>query len=82
MTMKAIETTATVTDGNQLLLDSPLPRRGKGKVRLIILLPDEDDINESEWLGAASANPVFDFLKDPQEDNYTDADGKPFNHKG
>lgn len=82
MTMKAIETTATIKEDNQLLLDIPIPHRGKGKVRLIILLPDEDDINESEWLGTASANPAFDFLKDPEEDIYTDADGKPFNDKG
>lgn len=82
MTMKAIETTATIKKDNQLLLDMPIPHHRKGKVRLIILLPDENDIDESEWQGAASANPVFDFLKDPEEDIYTDADGKPFNDKG
>ena len=80
--MKAIETTATVKESNQLVLDIPVPYHGKGKVRLIILLPDENDIDESEWLRAASANPAFDFLKDPKEDIYTDADGKPFNDKG
>lgn len=82
MTMKAIETTATIKKDNLLLLDVPIPHRLKGKVRLIILLPDEDDIDENEWLGAASANSAFDFLKDPEEDVYTDADGKPFNDKG
>ena len=82
MTMKAIETTATIQEDNQLILDSPVPHHRKGKVRLIILLPEEDDISETDWLGAASTNPVFDFLKDPREDIYTDADGKPFNDKG
>ena len=80
--MKAIETTATIKENYQLLLDSPVLYRGKGKVRLIILLPDEDDIHEGEWLDAASANPAFDSLKDTEEDIYTDADGKPFNDKG
>lgn len=38
-----------------------------------------DEIDEQEWLQAAASNPVFDFLKDPEEDIYTLADGKPFN---
>ncbi|MBN1999813.1 hypothetical protein JW935_19815 [candidate division KSB1 bacterium] len=80
--MRAIETTATVKENNQLLLDNPVPHHRKGKVRLIILLPDEDEIIETEWLAAASSNPVFDFLNDPQEDIYTNADGKPFNNQG
>ncbi len=80
--MKAIETTATLKDNNKLVLDTPVPHKSKGKVRLIILLPEGDDINESEWLRAASGNPAFDFLKDPKEDIYTHADGKPFNDKG
>jgi hypothetical protein len=38
-----------------------------------------DEIDEQKWLKAAAGNPVFDFLKDPEEDIYTLADGKPFN---
>lgn len=38
-----------------------------------------DEIDEQAWLQAAASNPVFDFLKDPEEDIYTLADGKPFN---
>jgi len=34
--------------------------------------------DESEWLRAAATNPAFDFLKGPEEDIYTLADGKPF----
>ena len=30
--------------------------------------PEEADIDEMEWLRAAAANPVFDFLKEPKED--------------
>lgn len=35
-------------------------------------------LEELEWLKAALGNPAFDFLKDPEEDIYTLADGKPF----
>ena len=76
MTIKAIETTATFKGNNNLVLDTPVHH--KGKVRLIILLPDEDDVEENEWMSAAATNPAFDFLKDPEEDIYTDADGRPF----
>lgn len=76
--MKAIETTGTVNKKHQLLLDEPLPIDGPSKVRVIILLSEESDIDEKEWLRAASVNPAFDFLKSPGEDIYTPADGKPF----
>jgi hypothetical protein len=39
---------------------------------------DSEEIDESEWLKAVARNPAFDFLKDPEEDIYTLADGKPF----
>lgn len=80
--MRAIETTATFKGANQLVLDSPVPNQMTSKVRLIILLPDEEDIDEKEWLRAASSNPAFDFLKDENEDIYTHADGKPFHYEG
>ena len=38
----------------------------------------EEEIDEQEWLKAAANSSAFDFLKDPQEDIYTLADGKPF----
>jgi hypothetical protein len=62
-------------------LDKPLPVYSKGKVRLIVLLPDEDDIDEKEWLSAAATNPSFNFLKEPEEDIYSISDGKPFKDK-
>lgn len=36
------------------------------------------DPEEMEWLRAAAANPAFDFLREPEEDIYTLADGQPF----
>jgi len=85
-TSRAIEVTGTIDSGHNLVLDSPLPVSGGKKVRVIILMPENqehetDEIKESEWLYAASRNPAFDFLKDDIEDIYTLDDGVPFNNE-
>ena len=78
-TVKAIETTGTIDDQHRLIiLDKPLPIAKKGRVRVIILFSEETDIDEREWLHAATTSPAFDFLKEPGEDIYTQSDGKPF----
>ncbi len=82
LSTKAIETTATIDAQRRLVLDEPLPVVGPTRVRVIILLPEEADIDEREWLLAAAANPAFDFLKEVGEDIYTLADGKPFHDQG
>jgi hypothetical protein len=79
---RAIETAGTIDAQCQLVLDDPLPIAGPRRVRVIILVPDEEDIDETEWLRAAAANPAFDFLKDPSEDIYSIQDGKPFHDPG
>lgn len=81
VTKRAIEATGTIDVERHLVLDEPLPVAGPAKVRVIILL-EEADIDEMEWLKAAAANPAFDFLKEPEEDIYTLSDGRPFNDKG
>jgi len=75
---KAIETTGTIDAQHHLVLDGALPITGPTRVCVIILVPEESDINETEWLQAAVTNPAFDFLKDPEEDIYTLSDGRPF----
>jgi len=80
--MRAIETSGTVDEQRQLLLDEPLPIVGPSRVRVIILVPEEADMSELEWLKAAAANPAFDFLKKPEDDIYTRSDGKPFHNQG
>src|SRR5215510_8348663 len=75
--LKAIEVGSTIDEQRQLRLDEPLPIVGPSRVRVIILIPDETDINEQEWLQAVASNPAFDFLKEPEEDIYTLADGGP-----
>ena len=76
--LKAIELMGTVDEQGRLHLDQSLPMAGPSQVRVIILIPEEMDLDESAWLGAAATNPAFDFLKEPEEDIYTLADGKPF----
>ena len=74
---KAIEATGTIDAQRRLVLDEPLPVVGPTRVRVIILLPEDTEVDEKEWLRAASANPAFDFLKEPEEDIYTLEDGRP-----
>jgi len=76
--MKALELTGTIDAKHRLLLDEPIPVDGPSKVRVIILLNEDSDIDEKEWVHAASTNPAFEFLKDREEDIYSLADGKPF----
>lgn len=73
--MQAIETTAQVDQLGNLKLLTPLSVRNQ-KVRVIILLPEEDDIDDKSWLLAVK-NPAFDFLNEPEEDIYTVRDGNP-----
>jgi hypothetical protein len=82
--VRAIETTGVIDEKSQLRLDAPLPVVGPSRVRVIVLIPggEHNEIGESEWLYAAARNPAFDFLKEPEEDIYTLADGRPFDDKG
>ena len=76
--MRAIETTGVI-EGNQLRLDAPLPVFSLSRVRVILLLEEDTaEIDEEEWLYAAASNSAFSFLKEPAEDIYTLADGRPF----
>jgi hypothetical protein len=43
--MKAIETTATVTENGQLILDIPLALATNRRVRVIILIAEDEDEN-------------------------------------
>ncbi len=76
--LQAVELIGTIDEKGQLHLDAPISAVGQGRVR-VILIPEEAEIGENEWLKAAASNPAFDFLKDPVEDIYTLDDGQPFN---
>ena len=75
--MEAIEMTGIVDEDGQLRLDAPVAPSHKGRVRVILLFA-EADISEQQWVQAASRNPAFAFLGDPEEDIYTAEDGNPF----
>ncbi len=76
--VRVLETMATVDEEDRLILDERLPLQAKARVRVLIFIPEEEDIPEDEWLQAASKNPVFSFLEEPEEDIYSLADGRPF----
>ncbi len=76
--MTALELTGTIDEHHQLRLDTALPIPGPKRVRVIVLYSPVDEWDEIEWLRAATRNPAFDFLKEPEEDIYSSADGKPF----
>jgi len=75
--MKAIEVAGTIEEGCRVRLDEPLPPGIAGRVRLIILV-GEDEPSDQAWLHAATQGGSFDFLNAPEEDRYTVHDGKPF----
>lgn len=77
--MRAIETTGILNTEGQIQLDRPLPQDKAGRVRVILLMPEEDETGARGWSGAISTNPSFAFLHDPEEDIYTLEDGQPVN---
>ena len=74
--MKALELKGHIDDLGNLILEKPLGLSDKD-VRVIILIPEEDDISDEEWLEAVSTNDAFQDLTD-EEDMYSIRDGEPF----
>ena len=70
--MQALETIGTIDKKGHLILSKPLEFRNK-IVKIIVLIADDNDtIENEEWLAALSNNPVYDFLKEDEEDIYTE----------
>ena len=80
--VRTIETTGRIDEGCRLLLDEAVPIEDRANVRVLIFLPEDTDIDEKEWLAAASKNSSYDFLKNSDEDIYTINDGSPFYDEG
>lgn len=76
--MRALETTGTIDAQHHLHLDHILPIKGPSRVKVIVLLEDENNISEKEWLQMAATNPAFDDLHNEHENIYSLSDGKPF----
>jgi hypothetical protein len=75
--LTAIETTGRIESNGKIVIDETFSVNVPTSVRVIVLFPESEDFNESEWLQAASKNEAFDFLNDPEEDIYSLTDGKP-----
>ena len=75
--LTAIETIGTIEQSGRIVIDETFSVNVPTLVRVIVLFPENEDLNENEWLQAASKNEVFDFLNDPDEDIYSLSDGKP-----
>ncbi len=76
--MKAIETTGYIDKPGLLRLDKKINFNKKKQLKVIILINEDDEINESAWLSGLSINPAFDFLKEEKENIYSITDGSPF----
>ncbi|MBK9017494.1 MAG: hypothetical protein IPM82_27505 [Saprospiraceae bacterium] len=74
--MKAIEIKANIDEKGQLKTDAPLKIINK-RVKIIVLVPEDNDLDDDEWMEGLSSNPAFDFLKEEAENIYTLADGNP-----
>ena len=74
--MKAIELTGVIDEQHRLqaLVPDALPA---GPVRLIVLIPDEDDTG-ALWANGVAAE-WADELRDARQDIYTMQDGLPLN---
>ena len=79
--MHAVEVGGRIDERRRLVLDDAPPIQCSGKVRVIILF-EEDEFTEPNWLRAGATNPSFDFLNEPEEEIYAPTDGKPFHDEG
>ncbi|MCO6493585.1 MAG: hypothetical protein J5I98_34510 [Phaeodactylibacter sp.] len=74
--MRALEVTGKINEEGFLSLDQPLKYHNK-RVRVIILISEEEEIEDHMWLESMASNPASDFLKEPDEDIYSVKDGEP-----
>jgi hypothetical protein len=63
-------------DGEKVVLDEPATLPANASL-LVMVLPVEGETSESAWLRAAAASDAYAFLHSPQEDIYSETDGKP-----
>jgi hypothetical protein len=76
--MKAIEIKSKTDQQGNLKIDYPVHKSNR-KVRVLILLDEEDKLDDEEslWMKSVSHNPAFEYLTDKSEDIYTVNDGEP-----
>ena len=77
--MKAIEIISKTDKKGHLKINYPL-NRPDSKVRILLLVEDEDEQDEEiRGLTSILNNPAFDFLAEEGENIYSLADGEPIN---
>lgn len=77
--MKAIEKNIEFDEqGNSQI---HLGKNFSGRKAKVVVLFDEEEITEKEWLQLAMKGGAFDFLNDTAEDIYTMEDGIPYERK-
>ncbi|MDH4200026.1 MAG: hypothetical protein OEV66_06555 [Spirochaetia bacterium] len=64
-------------DGKTITLEHPIKDISAGKVKLVVI-QDDEEVSEEEWLSAIAKSDLYDDLKHPEEDIYTVNDGKPY----
>lgn len=78
--MRAIEIKSKTDAAGNLKIDYKL---GKSDSRVRVLILFEDDVTDQKeeklWMDSISANPVFNFLNELEEDIYSLKGGKPLN---
>ncbi|NBC08750.1 MAG: hypothetical protein GVY26_16290 [Bacteroidetes bacterium] len=74
--MKAIEIAGQIDDDGKLHTEVVLRQAQNKRVKVIILIPEEEEISDAAWLSSLSDNPSFDFLLSEEEDIYTLEDGQ------
>lgn len=77
--MRAVEVHGQIDADGHLHLDETFLASGRPqRVKVLVLFPVDEEIDEQVWLSNAARSPSFDFLRDPREDIYSLSDGKPF----
>jgi len=74
--MQAVELHGKIDNRGYLNIDLPFVTKNRD-VKVIVLFPEDDFLDNQTWLSALNQNPAFDFLKDEEEDIYSINDGKP-----
>ena len=77
--MRAIEAFCEIDQEGRLHLQVPSGMEGQ-KVKVIILIPESEELEENLWLKEVGRSESFDFLRDEEEDVYTVEDGKPVDY--
>jgi len=59
--LTAIETTGTIEQNGRIVIDETFAVDEPTSVRVIVVFPESEDINENEWRRTASKNKAFRF---------------------